>query len=123
MDNANSENESLLDYTHERQIFNENAFWNFYNAIRQLGFDYSNEAELNRELTLNLIKSYECFLLQVGYHFDKRDIYVMKGLPANYTEYCGRLRTAVDSYLNGNPISDETEGYLNEDLKNILINN
>lgn len=122
-DNANSDNDSLLDYTHEREMFDEKSFWMFYNAIRQLGFEYSVGNMLNRKITTKLIKGYQYFLLQIGFHFDKKDIYKMKNLPKNYTEYCGRLRVAVDAYLTGNPISDETEIFLNEELENSLKSN
>jgi hypothetical protein len=118
-DNANSDNNSLLEFTHEKSCFDENAFWKYYNAIRQIGIEFTINKQLPRDLVIKLIKGYEYFLLQIGFHFDKNDGYEMINLPDNYTEYCRRLRVAVDAFMTGEPITDEDENYLNENLKNI----
>ena len=120
-DNATAENNSLINYTHNKGLFNETSFWTFYNAIRKLGFEFEKTTHLNRGITFNLIKGYQFFLLQVGFHFDRNDKYQIENLPENYTLYSERLRIAVDAYLTGKPINDETEGYLNEELNNVTI--
>lgn len=118
-DNANSVNDSLLDFTHERNKFDEIAFWKFYNAIRIIARKNSVENNLSRELTMKIIKSYEYFLLQIGFHFDKTDLYEMENIPHNFALYSSRLRIVVDAYIIGDIINDEVENFLNSDLENI----
>ncbi len=121
-DNAATKNNSFLDFLHERDKFDEMAFWKFYNAVRYMGHELKNEKFLSRELTFGIIKSYEWFLVLIAFHFDKNDSCKLNSLPVNYSDYCFRLKTVIDGYLTNNPISDETEGYLNAELENKLKN-
>src|SRR5688500_11980900 len=89
-DNANSDNNSFLYFTHEKSIFDEKAFWTFYNAIRFIGIASFKEEYLQRDLTTKIVKSYGYFLLQIGFHFDRNDQYSIKNLPYNYVQYCSR---------------------------------
>ncbi len=116
-DNVNAENDSFLDFLHERDCFNEKSFWLYYTAVRQLGIDFSKQA-LPRELTAKVVRIYEYFLFLISCHFNDKDRCKIKNLPENYSEYYDRLRMAVKAYLTGNPIDDEMERNLNQYLKN-----
>ena len=117
-DNAASENDSYLDFMHERARFDEVSFWEFYNAIKVLGHEFKDEKNLSRELTKKIIKSYEWYLILIGFHFDPNDKSRIDHLPENYSQYSLRLRNAITSFIDGNPISNELEEVLNNDLKN-----
>ena len=119
-DNANSNNGSYMDFMHEQSKFDEFSFWEFYNSIRLLGYELRNEDALNRELTAKILKSYEWHLLLIGFHFDKNDGIRIKNLPQNFSQFSLRLRSVINAFIAGNPISDELEGYFNEDLENKL---
>ncbi|MER2996531.1 Imm41 family immunity protein [Pontibacter populi] len=114
-DNAATENESFLDFIHERWTFNEVAFWKYYNSIKLLAFELRNEESLSRDLTYKIIKSNQYYLLLIGCHFDKNDLFEIKNLPDNYTQFSERLRIAIDAFLTGSPINDETEELLDND--------
>ena len=60
-DNSKSNNRSLLEFTHEKQEFNLVAYWEFYNAIRVLGYHYCDKKVLEREITYKIVKSYQFF--------------------------------------------------------------
>ena len=120
--NAASNNNSYLDFMHERGVFEAYSFWKFYNAIRLLGYELRNEDTLNRELTKKILKSYEWHLILIGFHFDDNDSNSIVNLPQNFSQYSLRLRSAVNAFIEGNPISDKTEGFLNDDLENLLKN-
>lgn len=121
-DNAASENDSFLDFMHERSTFDEYAFWKFYNAVRLLGYELRHEESLSREWTYKIMKSYEWYLLLIGFHFDENDGISVDKLPGNYSQYSVRLRTVVDAFLEGKPITEETESWLNEALENKVKN-
>jgi hypothetical protein len=121
-DNAATENNSYMDFMHERRMFDELSFWKFYNAIRLLGHELRNENSLPRELTKKILKSYDWHLLLIGFHFDVNDGSSVDNLPKEYSQYSLRLRHAVNAFIEGNPISDESEGFLNDDLENKLKN-
>ena len=114
-DNAATENDSFLDFLHERSTFSELAFWKFYNSIKVIGFELRNEESLSRDLTYHIIKTYQYYLLLIGCHFDKNDLYEIKNLPENYTQFSERLKIVIDAFLTGSPVSDETEGPLDND--------
>ena len=117
-DNANVDDNSFLFYIHERNLFDNKAYWRFYNAIRVIGYDCCQSDCLSKELTWKIIKTYEWFLLAIGWHFDNKDLYKMLNLPDNYMAFSLRLMTVVDSYIKGDTISDRLEESLNEDLVN-----
>ena len=117
-DNAASNNNSYLDFMHESAIFDELSFWKFYNSVRIVGYELRNIDSLNRELTKKILKSYEWHLILIGFHFDENDRITLKNLPQDFSQYSLRLRCAVNAFIEGNPISDKLEGYLNEELDN-----
>ena len=117
-DNAESCNNSYLYFMHEQSQFDENAFWELYNAIRYLGFEFEEEETLPRKLTLTIVKAYEWHLLLVGFHFDKSDGIHIAHLPQNYSQYGLRLRLAIQAFLSVSAISNELENSLNDDLDN-----
>ncbi len=121
-DNAESENNSYMDFMHERGLFDKHSFWKFYNSIRLLGYEFRKDESLSRELTKKILKSYEWHLILIGFHFDENDGSSIDNLPKDFSQYSLRLRCAVNAFIEGNPISDELEGYLNEDLDNKLKN-
>lgn len=121
-DNAASNNNSYLDFMHESAIFDELSFWKFYNSVRIVGYELRNIDSLNRELTKKILKSYEWHLILIGFHFDDNDRITLKNLPQDFSQYSLRLRCAVNAFIEGNPISDKLEGYLNEELDNKLKN-
>tara|TARA_B110001454_G_C12720440_1_gene434465 strand:+ start:4270 stop:4695 length:426 start_codon:yes stop_codon:yes gene_type:complete len=121
-DNAKSENNSYMDFMHESAMFDEISFWKFYNSIRLLGFECSNEDSLSRELTKQILKSYEWHLLLIGFHFDKKNGISIENLPEDFSQYSLRLRCVVNAFIEGIPISGQTEGYLDEELENKLKN-
>tara|TARA_B100000768_G_C11111521_1_gene303473 strand:- start:208 stop:630 length:423 start_codon:yes stop_codon:yes gene_type:complete len=121
-DNAASNNNSYLDFMHESAIFDELSFWKFYNSVRIVGYELRNIDSLNRELTKKILKSYEWHLILIGFHFDENDRITLKNLPQDFSQYSLRLRCAVNAFIEGNPISDKLEGYLNEELDNKLKN-
>ncbi|HCS20923.1 MAG TPA: hypothetical protein DIW47_10265 [Bacteroidetes bacterium] len=121
-DNAASENNSYMDFMHEKNLFDEYSFWKFYNSIRLLGHEFRIGDSLPRELTSKILKSYEWHLLLIGFHFDEKDGCSIENLPPDYSQYSLRLRNAVNAFIDGNPISDELEGFLNEVLENKLKN-
>ena len=121
-DNAATENNSYMDFMHEKGMFDEHSYWKFYNSIRLLGYEFRNEVSLPRELTNKILKSYEWHLLLIGFHFDQNDSSVLDNLPQDFSQYSLRLRSAVNAFIDGNPISDELEGFLNLDLENKLKN-
>lgn len=116
--NANTTNGSYLYFLHERSYFDEKSFWELYNAIRFAGQAYSHEKMLDRELTHQVLKTYHWHLLQIGFHFDEKDVYRVTNLPKNYSLYSMRLNAAVESYFKGKPITDEIEDLLNSELAN-----
>lgn len=120
--NAASKEHSYLYFMHECGEFEAANFWKFYNAIRLLGFACSNEDTLDRDLTQKILKSYEWHLMLIGFHFDKNDSNRIANLPQNYSQYSLRLRSAVNAFIEGNPISDTTESCLNDELDNPLKN-
>jgi len=121
-DNAASDNGSYMDFFHEKGVFDELSFWKFYNSIRLLAYELRNDDSLNRELTTKILKSYEWHLILIGFHFDENDGSSIENLPQDFSQYSLRLRSAVNAYIEGNPISDELEGFFNEDLENKLKN-
>jgi hypothetical protein len=117
-DNAATENDSYLYFIHEEGCFDEFSFWEFYNAIKVLGHEFKDEKKLSRELMKKIIKSYEWYLILIGFHFDPNDKSRIDHLPENYSQYSLRLRNAITSFIDGNPITNELEEVLNNDLKN-----
>ncbi len=120
--NAASKEQSYLYFMHECGEFEASSFWKFYNAIRLLGYVCSNEDTLDRELTQKILKSYEWHLMLIGFHFDKNDSNRIANLPQNYSQYSLRLRSAVNAFIEGHPISNATESCLNDELDNPLKN-
>ena len=64
-DNTDSKNSSFLEFLHEYGQFNENAYWDLYNALKYV--TNRNKDTLSRDLTWNIIKPYERFLLLIGF--------------------------------------------------------
>jgi hypothetical protein len=117
-DNSDSCNNSFIDFLHEKSIFNEIKFWEFYNAIRFIGELNKTEPNLDRILTWKIVKSYEWFLLMLNFHFDTNDGCEIENLPENFSQFSIRLREVIDAYIKGNSISDESENYYNMELEN-----
>jgi hypothetical protein len=116
-DNFNTNNNSFLDFAHERRKFEEIKFWEFYNSIRIITL-FNQRKTLDRELTTQILGSYEWFLILINFHFDKADQSELSNLPTNFSQYSLRLREAIDGYISGNIIDDKTEENFNEDLLN-----
>lgn len=116
-DNCQCQNDSFMDYTHDRDMFEEKAFWDLYNAIRVLSYEYADKA-IERSVSHHIFHIVNYSHLKLAFHFDRSDNFRFDILPKNFGEYYHRLHLMASSFFSGELINDELEGYLNEDLAN-----
>ena len=116
-DNCRCDNDSFMDYTHERDMFEEKAFWELYNAIRVLSYEYKGKT-LDKKIAHDIFHIVNYSHLKLLFHFDRSDLFTFDVLPKNYSEYYHRLHLLAGTFYNEELITDELEMYLNEDLRN-----
>ena len=99
------ENSFVFDL-HERQVFTEKLFWEYYDSIAAL---VTADDEKTLELTRLITDNYQVILKYIIYHFNPRDAYHMKSFPKNYLDYIERLDYVLMAYHTGNSelISDD----------------
>lgn len=99
--NASCSKKSFIYSLYERAKFSKKRFWEFYDCVITLARD-ALENGRDIETAEKLTYVYQWVLKQIIWHLDKRDSYVMKKFPKNYTEYLERLDSAVnEAYFRG----------------------
>lgn len=99
--NANCSEKSLIYSMYEHSRFSKKRFWEFYDCVLTLA---RNALENGRDIETaeKLTYVYQWILKEMIWHFDKRDRFVMKKFPKNYTKYIERLDSAVtEAYFHG----------------------
>lgn len=90
------ENSFVFDL-HERQVFTEKLFWEYYDSIETLvSAGDTGSAEVAAKITDILLT----VLKHIIWHFDPNDNYVIADLPREYPDYLDRLEYAL-IYISG----------------------
>lgn len=97
--NYKAENNSFMFFLHEKELFSEEAFWEFYESITALVL--CNE-EKSIEITEQIVQSYQRLLKYIVFHFDPDDNFVLENFPKNYVDYLERIEYAIMAYHSGN---------------------
>lgn len=85
---------------HEKSIFSETHFWEFYDSVIALAKE-AQAREADTQTAMEITFVYQHFLKEIIYHFDKQDESCLKHFPKNYLAYIERLDGALDAYFRG----------------------
>ncbi len=98
--NASCSKKSLIYSLHERERFSKKRFWEFYDCVITLA---RNALENGRDIETaqKITEVYQRILKEMIWHFDKKDLSVLKKFPKKYNDYIERLDGAVDAYFRG----------------------
>lgn len=107
--NYNCLEKSLIYSLHEKSKFSEKRFWEFYGSVMRLAED-AKENGRSAETAMKITWVYQHILKEFIYHFDRKDLSVLKKFPKNYNDYIERLDYAMDAYFRGTFINDELFG-------------
>ena len=98
--NSTGSEKSLVYSMYERAKFSKKRFWEFHDCVITLAND-ALENGRDIETAQMITGGYQRILKEMIWHFDKKDMSVLKKFPKNYNEYIERLDCAVDAYFRG----------------------
>lgn len=98
-DNYKCEGNSFIYYLHEKNTFDAEGFWAFYDSVVAL---VEREELKTSELTREITSVYQLILKYFMFHFDPADGYVIEGFPKEYIGYIERIEYALMAYYSGN---------------------
>lgn len=101
---------------HEKDYFNEDLFWKYYNSICEIS-NYYRDKELDTDITKMIFHTYNYFLKSLIWHFSPNDVSKLRNIPLYRLRlFVERLSVTVQYGYFGREFIDE-DGF-NEELKN-----
>lgn len=91
---------SLIYDLHERSEFSKKRFWDYYDGVIVLA-RAAESGGRDIEAAMKITCIYQRILKEFIYHFDKKDLSVLKKFPKKYNGYIERLDGAMDAYFRG----------------------
>ena len=107
-DNDESINNSFLDYIHEKCIFDEKSYWEYYDCLITLGKCKTHNED--KEVIKQILHTYSYVLSSFVHHFDPNDGYELNNIPNDYNEYIENLNFAISAYFTDDYSSEKSFG-------------
>ncbi|MEK4509683.1 Imm41 family immunity protein [Paenibacillus sp. FSL K6-2524] len=99
---------SFIYHLHEKDMFNQDAFWDYFNCIVDITQETANRNDLDRNLALMLSKTYAFIMSSFLWHFHPKDSYKAKGIPdSNLHLYIERIEFVYLGYFSGKVFKEE----------------
>ena len=98
---------SFIFYLHERSLFSEELFWEYYDSIALLVVSGETESS---EILMQITDVYLKVLKYLVFHFDSSDDYAISELPQDYIGIIERLEYSLMAYRSS------SEKLLSEDI-------
>jgi hypothetical protein len=98
--NSEAKANSFLFYLHERSVFNEDAFWEYYESLKESTRQLITTNLLDKEICILISRTYSYIMRSFIASLNNEDLYFINNLPQNkLIHFTERLHEVFNGYF------------------------